>query len=118
MPIPSLPETLPRDLVPRKIQSFHPRGLASSLGLYRSQQFHRTRSSIGRAVANLKRLGTPTTFKQVFDKSPPSASSLLNRYARSRHVPRLHPLHLLLDPAASQAALKDQAKPALTALVP
>ncbi|KIJ46100.1 hypothetical protein M422DRAFT_250533 [Sphaerobolus stellatus SS14] len=73
MPVPSLPETLPRDLVPRKSQSFHPRGLASSLGLYHSQQFHRTRSSIGRAVANPKCLGTPTAFKQAFDESPPSA---------------------------------------------
>ncbi|KIJ50045.1 hypothetical protein M422DRAFT_245845 [Sphaerobolus stellatus SS14] len=108
MPVPSLPETLPCNLVPRKSQSFHPRGPASSLGLYRSQQFHRTRSSIGR---------TPTTFKQVFDESSPSASSL-NRYAGSRHVPRLHPLHLLLDSATSQAALKDQAKPALAPLVP
>ncbi|KIJ41600.1 hypothetical protein M422DRAFT_255522 [Sphaerobolus stellatus SS14] len=81
MPVPSLPETLPRDLVPRKSQSLRLSGLASSLWLYRPQQFHCTRSSIGHAVANPKCLGTPTTFKQVFDESPSSASSLLKCYA-------------------------------------
>ncbi|KIJ32250.1 hypothetical protein M422DRAFT_265900 [Sphaerobolus stellatus SS14] len=110
MPVPSLPETLPRHLVPRKSQSFHPRGLASSLGLY-------TFSTIPSHSRQYWPC-TPTTFKQAFDESPPSASSLLNRYAGSRHVPRLHPLHQLLDPAASEAVLKDQAKPALAALVP
>ncbi|KIJ50329.1 hypothetical protein M422DRAFT_245582 [Sphaerobolus stellatus SS14] len=81
MPVPSLPETLPRDLVPRKSRSLRPSGLASSLRLYRPQQFHHTRSNIGHTVANPKRLGIPTTFKQIFDESPPSASSLLKRYA-------------------------------------
>ncbi|KIJ39845.1 hypothetical protein M422DRAFT_257448 [Sphaerobolus stellatus SS14] len=81
MPILSPPETLPRDLVPCKSRSLHLSGLASSLQLYHPQQFHHTCSSIGHAVANPKHLGTPTTFKQVFDESPPSASSFLKHYA-------------------------------------
>ena len=57
MPMPSRPESMPREVIPFRTRGFRPgpRGLAASLG-FRRAAYHRTRSSIGHEVANPKRL--------------------------------------------------------------